>query len=295
MTLHSPHQVAQPPTANNEPASTTPGAGEHPSTPHAITRRILAAVFVIAALGLWLVRGDYLALAAIGYVPIVIARLITGHAQGLTVSTLWSWAVVKSLLVALGGLGLLWAAARSWPERSLFGRLSDLRLRRASVALVAVAAAVPAGYALTRLAWALGIPLGVTSEFLTEIRPIVYNGLGLALMALVGVVLTVGLLRPWGEVFPRRLPVIGGRRVPIGFAVNWALAVSVLVMMAGLFFVRAVLGQSGLTGAPTGADQQVAAWLPEMFWPLWSVALAGAALAYRERRLRTEGGGVCGN
>lgn len=287
MTFHS----AQPPTATEAAASPSPQPCPPSTSPWTLARRILAGVCVLSALGLWLAQGDYVALAAIGYLPIIAVRLITGHAEGMTVSELWSWTVIKSLLVALGGLGLLWAGSSIWPERRLFGRLSDLRLRRASVALVAVAVTVPVGYAVTRLAWALGIPLGVTRKFLAEIGPIVYNGLGLALMALGGAVLTIGLLRPWGEVFPRWLPVIGRRRVPIALAVNWALAVSVLVMVAGLFFVRAVIAESGLVGAPTGADQQIAAWLPEMFWPMWSVALAGAALTYRERRVRSEGPG----
>jgi hypothetical protein len=46
--------------------------------------------------------------------------------------------------------------------------------------------------------------------------------LGLAL-------LTVGLIRPWGEVFPRWLPALGGRRVAVAFAVGAATAGAVLV------------------------------------------------------------------
>jgi hypothetical protein len=114
------------------------------------------------------------------------------------------------------------------------------------------------------------------------------NGLGLALLALGGAVLTVGLVQPWGEVWPGWLPVLGGQPVPVRFPVTFALGVSVLVMVAGLFFVRAVLTGAGLTGAPSGADEQVAAWLPEMFWPLWSLALAGATFGYRERRRRAQ-------
>jgi hypothetical protein len=241
-----------------------------------------------AALVLWLWQGDHLALAAIGYVPIVVVRLVTGHTEGLTASALWSWEVIRSFMVVLGGLALLYVSARSWPGRRLASRLSPAQLHWTTVALVGVAVAVPVGYAVTRLAWALGIPLGVTDAFLTELRPIVYHGLGLALLALGGAVLTVGLLRPWGEVFPRWMAVLGGRRVPVRFAVGWALSVSVLVMVAGLFFVREMLTGSGLAGAPSAADQQPAAWLPVMFWPLWSLALAGAALCYRERRTRAE-------
>jgi hypothetical protein len=252
-------------------------------------RGAVAGVLVVAALGLWLWVGDYFALAAVGYLPIVLFLLLTGQTEGLQVAGLWSWSSIRSVLVVLGGLALLVLAARAYPVQNVVGRLSDRQLHRTTVALVAVAVAVPTGYAATRLAWAAGIPLGVSAEFLAEIQPIVLNGLGLAVLALGGAVLTVGLVQRWGEVWPGWLPLLGGRPVPVRFPVTFALGVSVLVMVAGLFFVRAVLTGTGLVGAPSGADHQVAAWLPEMFWPLWSLALAGATFGYRERRRRAPG------
>jgi hypothetical protein len=41
--------------------------------------------------------------------------------------------------------------------------------------------------------------------------------------------LTVGLIRPWGEVLPRWLPLLGGRQVPVGVAVGAATGGAVLV------------------------------------------------------------------
>lgn len=278
------------PQTHPEPAARDLATPTAPRSTRARTRarRGLAAGCLLATLGLWLWQGSYLALAAVGYLPIVLTKALTGNTGDLTVSALWSWPVIRSLLVIVAGLALLYAGARAWPDRGPFTAMSTRRLRQVSGCLVAVAAAIPVGYASTRVAWALGLPFGVSRTFLTEIRPIVYNGLGLALMALVGATLTLGLLQRWGEVFPRWIPGLGGKRVPIGFAVNFALAVSVLVLVAGLFFVRAVITGAGIVGAPTGADQQLGAWLPEMFWPLWALALAGAALAYRERRMRSE-------
>jgi hypothetical protein len=270
-------------TPPSSPEATLPAGRQHPRA-----RAAVAGVLVLAALGLWLWLGDYFALAAVGYLPLVLFLLLTGQDEGLDLSALWSWSNFRSVLVVLGGLTLLVLAERVYPVRKVIGRLSDRQLRRTTVALVAVAVAVPTGYAVTRLAWALGIPLGVSAQFLAEIQPIVLNGLALAVLALGGAVLTVGLVRPWGEVWPRWLPVLGARPVPVRFPVTFALGVSVLVMVAGLFFVRAVLTGTGLVGAPSGADHQLAAWLPEMFWPLWSLALAGATFGYRERRRRAQ-------
>jgi hypothetical protein len=66
-------------------------------------------------------------------------------------------------------------------------------------------------------------------------------------------------------------------------AVVPAFAVALAVASAGLMFVRfAVTG--GIAESFPGEDSDVAAWLPELFWPLWAVALAGAAYAYWLRR-----------
>ena len=49
-------------------------------------------------------------------------------------------------------------------------------------------------YALTRFAWAAGIPLGISREFLTEMQDagLVWAGPGWARFATVGAVLTLG-------------------------------------------------------------------------------------------------------
>lgn len=56
--------------------------------------------------------------------------------------------------------------------------------------------------------------------YLLVVLPLVQLGLAL---------LTVGLIRPWGEVFPRWLPGLGGRRVPVAVAVAAATCGAVLV------------------------------------------------------------------
>ncbi|WP_171161942.1 hypothetical protein [Streptomyces sp. I05A-00742] len=70
---------------------------------------------------------------------------------------------------------------------------------------------------LWRTALALGVPLGYTAEVLRDRFHAPGQGtvlmLGLSLLAETVTLLTVGLVRPWGETVPRRLPVIGGRAV----------------------------------------------------------------------------------
>jgi hypothetical protein len=145
---------------------------------------------------------------------------------------------------------------------------------------------VPVLYAVTRYAWALGIPLGITSEFLLEGQAtgLWWAGAALATLAVGGEMLTVGLARPWGEAFPCWIPLVGGRRVPVPLAIVPASLVSILVASAGLMFIRLVL-MGSLTETFVFAEEiGWAALAPELLWPLWGAALAMATLAYYYRR-----------
>ncbi len=142
------------------------------------------------------------------------------------------------------------------------------------------AAAIPAAYAVTRLAWAAGIPLGIEPEFLAEMRGtgLVWAGAGLGGFALAGAVLTLGLVQRWGEVFPRWMPGPAGRRVPIRLATVPASLVAISVTSASVGFLTA----DGFLTTFTG-DVSLAT-LPMVLWPLWGVALGAATLAYHLRR-----------
>lgn len=146
---------------------------------------------------------------------------------------------------------------------------------------------VPLLYAATRLAWAFGVPLGISAEFFREGQEVGLWQLGGVLggMAVLGAVLTLGLVRPWGEVFPRWLPWIGGRRVPLALAFIPAALISLLVTSAGLMFLRIVLfGTFTLGDFDIGLDENWAAIAPELFWPVWGVALGAATAGYYFRR-----------
>jgi hypothetical protein len=143
-----------------------------------------------------------------------------------------------------------------------------------------VAAGVPVVYAATRFAWALGVPLGFSAaqlrDMAAEMPGIWWGGAALGSMGLIGSVLTFGLIRPWGERFPRWVPGLRGRRVPVALAVVPAVAVAMAVTSAGLMFSRVLY----LDPDP----DKLAMMGPSVLWPLWGAALAAAAVAYRIRR-----------
>ena len=143
---------------------------------------------------------------------------------------------------------------------------------------VAVAVAAPLAYATTRLAWVAGIPLGISPSLLRLVRTeLMGNAAGLASVAIGGAMLTLGLVRPWGEVFPRWIPLLRGRRVPLSLAIVPASFVALLTFAAGPGIARTVLRD----GLPEG---DWSAWLPALLWPFWGIGLGAATLAYYYRR-----------
>ena len=111
------------------------------------------------------------------------------------------------------------------------------------------------------------------------------SGLFLATFGLVGAFLMLGLVQRWGEVFPRWMIGLGGRRVPIALAVVPASIVSVLLMVGGITiwtaYDRMVQG-----AAATGEALEIVAG-PTLLFPIWGAALAVAALGYYYRRRGT--------
>jgi hypothetical protein len=150
---------------------------------------------------------------------------------------------------------------------------------------------VPVFYAITRYAWALGFPLGMSYEYLRQgqERGTWISGLFLATFGLVGAVLMLGLVQRWGEAFPRWMIGLARRRVPIALAVVPASLASVLLIVGGIG-IWAVLGQMVANLAATGAEGmelivdiifQVG---PTLLFPVWGMALAVATLGYYYRR-----------
>jgi hypothetical protein len=151
--------------------------------------------------------------------------------------------------------------------------------------------AAPVFYAFTRIAWALGFPLGMSEEYLRQVQEsgTWISGLFLATFGLVGAALMLGLVQRWGEVFPRWMPGLAGRRVPMALAVVPAAIISVLLIVGGIG-IWSGLGQMAAALASSGAEGtaliggiifQVG---PTLLFPVWGVALAVATLGYYYRR-----------
>ncbi|WP_336620643.1 hypothetical protein [Streptomyces sp. DH41] len=137
-----------------------------------------------------------------------------------------------------------------------------------------------------RLAAVLGIPLGLgQSEYDAMLIP----GWGLLVLPLLSLAqeglawLTLGLVRPWGEVWPRWLPYFGGRPVPVLAAVVPAAFGAVACSVYGVLLVWTTL-HAEMDIAPWGNWLLTACYLPMAAWG----PLLGAVTVHYYRR-RTHG------
>jgi hypothetical protein len=239
-------------------------------------------------------------LMALARTPIVLGGKPFGWPDGVGFFEpgMYSWPVANQLLIVAGGV--LWAAtALAYARRvreacghcgrsdAPAGWTSPVSAARWGRYAVAVAIAVPVLYAATRWAWALGIPLGVTDEFLREEArdspDIWLAGALLATVAVAGALLTLGLVRRFGEVYPRWFPFLRGRPVRPRVAIVPGSLVALLVFNAGIHAIRAELFGYYPDGASLG-EPNWGATAPGLLWPLWGAALGAAVLAYHLRR-----------
>jgi hypothetical protein len=258
---------------------------------------LLAAVLLLLMTGLDL-------LTKVGYIPYSIVSLFTGSEIGQAVLKSWAqWGIIHQLLCMIGGF--FWLAAtviyarRSADACLVCGRRDgpegwtgpDKAARWGRIAVYAAMVA-PVFYAFTRYAWALGWPLGMSEEALLsgQERGLWISGLFLATFGLVGAVLMLGLVQRWGEVFPRWMIGLAGRRVPIVLAVIPAALAAVLLFVGGIG-IGSGLNQMVANAAAAGAEALGSVWEviifqlgPTLLFPVWGVALAVATLGYYYRR-----------
>ncbi|WP_163541921.1 hypothetical protein [Occultella kanbiaonis] len=233
-------------------------------------------VVVGAAAILGLLTLDHTLLMLLGYLPMLIGRLIAGNTDA--VADLASPGLGVQVSVAVGVVALLLALRRrapAEPPADVRSALAAATARNRRWTMIAMEA--PLVYAATRLLMFVEAPGFGGFDEMTRLA-----GLGLAFASITGAILTWGLMRPWGERFPRWMVGLAGRRVPVDLAVIPAMAVAGLVLAAS----RAVL--IGMLEAPAGAWDRVLGSplvsLPHLLWPLWGVSLAFAALSYQRRR-----------
>jgi hypothetical protein len=140
---------------------------------------------------------------------------------------------------------------------------------------------LPSG--LWRLALAAGFDVGIRPVPPIAVADAV-GFVGLSVLCEGLALLTLGLVRPWGERVPRWLPLLGGRRVaPFAAIVPAALGSVALALIWGYAF-RAFPDIEGLRFAgPAWHVLVVACYLPLL---LWAPLLAAVTWAYYLRRCR---------
>ncbi|MGW6130979.1 hypothetical protein ACWFNE_13215 [Cellulomonas sp. NPDC055163] len=251
---------------------------------------VAAAVTVAGAVTLT----DASILARLGYLPLLVVRAPFDEKFRDAFAGYVAPGVVVQYL-ALAGAGLLvWATVlfrrRASGACAVCGRAVDhaepawrtpARAADWGRRWAVVAAIIPALYAATRLAWVAGYPFGMQAD---DYDAMVADGMlaaafGLATFALVGTVLTLGLFQRWGEVFPRWMVGLAGRRVPVMLAVVPATVVAAAVVPASITLLA--IGPDQLRAEAT---ENWGALAPMLLWPLWGPALGAATYAYYLRR-----------
>ncbi|WP_420824805.1 hypothetical protein [Streptomyces coryli] len=156
--------------------------------------------------------------------------------------------------------------------------------------------------------WRLGIcvypQLGGAADALDDSGPLPWwfpVQLYIVLLSVVSELLAftaIGLIARWGEVWPRWVPVLRGRRVPVAAAVvPGALGAAALIALWGMFAVTFITGTT-LQGDPMAEDDPLTSggWRTLVFIAcyapllLWGPLLAAVTWAYWRRR-RSAGGG----
>lgn len=177
---------------------------------------------------------------------------------GLAVAACWVGVIASRVRAA--GPGRVVTATRAW-------------IARWGVTATWIAALSPVPYALSRLTWWTPWPLFADGVDLDNEPGTRLIGILLGLVSECCLWLTLGLIRRRGEVFPRWVPYVGGRVVPVMAAVIPGLAGGALLTIAG----RSII-QQGLF-----VEGEVLLVLLLPLW-LWGPALVVATLAYWQRR-----------
>ncbi|MET1006423.1 MAG: hypothetical protein ABWX96_12790 [Propionibacteriaceae bacterium] len=232
---------------------------------------VLAAVLAAAVWGgiTGALRPDTLRSLAVN-----LGRGFAGHADQLLMVLLLGFGTTCWVLVTLRLLrhGSGYGAFGGWVQRHRRG-------------LTILAALGPVPYALIRATWLTPWPqLTAGAELEPEMR---LWGLLLGGGAALGSILTIGLIRPWGEVFPRWMPWLGGREVPVAAAVVPGGLVAGVLCASAIPMLQLTLSPlAGTVFSGLPLLQELAAMLIFPFW-VWGPALAlavwGYALARRDQ------------
>jgi hypothetical protein len=142
-------------------------------------------------------------------------RLLQNLAYGLLfVFVKLDWAVLNQAVIVLSGIFSAMTAISY--RRTTAGVASDhsevvavgrpRALARWGKAATYAAFLLPLPYGIIRLAWALGLPLGIDQDLSGIPLTARIGEAGLATLAIGGGTVTLGLIRPWGEIWPCWIP-----------------------------------------------------------------------------------------
>ncbi|MCO1654384.1 hypothetical protein [Pseudonocardia humida] len=250
---------------------------------------LMAAFGPVVLLGTLLagaLRSRLAAAVAAVLVLVLLAAWVSGVADGAVVGR---WAAAfgaglartapRSLAVLfLAAGGALWLAVGWATARRASGGASAAWTRPAAAArwgriATVIAVLCPLPYALLRATWLtpwpLGVPEGTELQVVGEMR---LQGLLLGGAAVAGAVLTAGLVARWGEVWPRWMPGLRGRPVPVAAAAVPGALVALVICSAAVPMAAMAVA----AGEP---------WLQLVFpLPVWGPALGAATLGYVLRR-----------
>ncbi len=225
-----------------------------------------------------------------------------------------SWTATANRALAAVGVVLLIATARSYrsagtcPRCGAMHTSSSVRSgpepapapRRVRVlAYVGAVAFLP--YAAMKTTWALGGTFaGVSGARMLVISErngasgvwLTLEHLGIdatVLLAALGVFLILGLVRPWGRVFPRWTPALRGRRVPRWLPLTPALiGAATLAPYGAVGVVYAALATAGVVTVsrgdfPTPGDALLVTWFGLGAFAVYGIALSAVAWSYLRR------------
>ena len=109
------------------------------------------------------------------------------------------------------------------------------------------------------------------------------------MLAIGGGIVTLGLIRPWGESWPRWIPLLAGRRILVALPTVLGGLAALAATVGGFALARiALIDAMGLQPQPAEPPTLTgwATWAPGVLWPFWGVSLGIATLAYYHRRDR---------
>lgn len=245
-------------------------------------RAVLAGFGGAMALVLLVLVQDPRPLAALAYTPAILVGAPFGWPPapfGELVARVLPWPVLNLFLCLVGGvLWLLATVAFLRRGRGACGNCgrddgpakwtTPVAAARWGRWAAYTAAVVPFVYAVIRWSWVFHIPLTMSSAEVQELHDsgLVWAGAYLATFAACGGILTLGLVQLWGEVWPRWVLGLAGKRVPPAFPITFASVVTlVLSWSVGQFF---------------WAKPETLLTSPFTVFPLWAVGLGLATLAY---------------